>query len=532
MQTLKTDLPRAATPEDVGVYGDVVEQFIEYIQREQLEFHSLMVLRHGKVAVEWYNEPFDAHTKHTMYSVSKSFTSTAVGFAVSEGLLSLDDKVMDFFPDYPPKTPHPYFDKMTVRHLITMTSGKQTNMIADKGKIDWIADFINSPWVFEPGTAYLYVNENIYMLCAILHRVTKMSVIDYLTPRLFEPLGIEVPFWETDQNGVEAGGWGLYITTEDLAKFADCYLHGGKYRGRRVIPAEWARAATSNQLGEVQQSSYEDPDAKAGYGFCFWMNAAVPNSYRADGMFSQFAINLPDYDASIITTAAIPIEAEARAALWKFFPSAFINENIEKKQPNFETALLERPAASPRSLLEKKIEGRTIKVRKKILLNLIGFPVSMLPLAVTFMMSDRAGNIDNIRFHFKEHECSITWDEGDETNTVDCGMDGHYRYGTMTLGKITFKVCANAVWLDDINLSLSIRPIETIGRRDLHFLFKRNDRVTITPSSTPSVYKIAESLSVSLGEVVKNPLVAKAGQIFMRFAPSLAEPKHYGKFKN
>lgn len=529
MAVRKTDLPRAAAPEDVGVYADVVEQLIEYMQQEELEFHSLMVLRHGKVAVEWYNEPFDAHTKHTMYSVSKSFTSTAVGFAVSEGLLSLDDVVTDFFPDYPPKTPNPYFEKMTVRTLITMTSGKQTDMMADKGKIDWIADFINSPWVFEPGTQFLYVNENIYMLCAILHRVTGMSVIEYLTPRLFEPLGIEVPFWETDSNGVEAGGWGLYITTEDLAKVADCYLHGGKSRGKQILPAEWVGEATKNQLGEIKQPS-DDPDANHGYGYCFWMNAAIPNSYRMDGMFSQFAINLPDYDASIITTAAIPVESQAREALWRFFPKAFINEGEEKKPTKLDTALLARPAVSPRSLTEKKIEGRTIKVRKKILLNLIGFPVSMLPLAVTFMMSDRAGNIDNIRFHFKEHECSITWDEGDENNTVACGMDGHYRYGTMTLGKITFKVCANAEWVDDINLRLYIRPVETIGRRDLNFLFRRNDRVTITPSSTPSVYKIAESLTVSLGEVVKNPIIAKAGQFLMRFAPAAAEPKHYGKF--
>ena len=272
---------------------------------------------------------------------------------------------------------------------------------------------------------------------------------------------------------------------------------------------------------------------RQGYGYCFWMNGGIPNSYRADGMFSQFAIILPDYDACIVTTAAVPIEQQARDAIWKFFPYAFVNENTEKEAPpKFETSLIERPAISPRSMLEPKIDGRTIKVRKKIFLNLIGFPMSMLPLAVTFMMSDRAGNIDNIRFRFKEHECAITWDEGDENNTVDCGMDGHYRYGTMTLGQITFKVCANAVWLDDVNLKISIRPIETIGKRELNFLFKRNDRVTITPTSTPSTYKICDSLIGSFKEVIKNPVLAKAAQILIRFAPPVAEPKHYGKFKD
>lgn len=527
MAKKNSELPRAASPEAVGVSSIMVEKFIAYIKAQKLEFHSLMVLRHGKVAVEWYNEPYDAKTKHSMYSVSKSFTSTAVGFAVSEGLVSLDDKVLDFFPDYKPKAKSPYFDKLTVRTLLTMTAGKQTNMLADKGKIDWIEDYINAQWVFEPGTQYLYVNENIYMLCAILHRVTKMSVIEYLTPRLFEPLGIEIPFWETDQNGIEAGGWGLYICTEDLAKVTTCYLHEGKYKGRRIIPKEWAIEATKNQIGNIKMPS-EDPDCNAGYGYCFWINAGEPFSYRADGMFSQFGINFPSLDASIVTTAAIPLENEARDALWKFFPMAFIDEDA--KSVSIDPSTVDVPAVSPRSMLEKQIEGRTIQVRKKILLNIIGMPVSMLPLAVTFMMSDRAGNINNIKFKFNDKECAMTWDEGDENNTVICGMDGHYRYGTMTLGKITFKVCCNAEWMDDINLKIMVRPLETIGMRSLNFLFKRRNKVAITPSSTPSTYKIVDSLAVTLGEVVKNPVLAKICQFAIRLAPPLAEPKHYGKF--
>lgn len=130
-------------------------------------------------------------------------------------------------------------------------------------------------------------------------------------------------------------------------------------------------------------------------------------------------------------------------------------------------------------------------------------PVSMLPLAVTFMMSDRAGNIDNIKFNFGDHECDMTWDEGDERNTVCCGMDGRYRYGTMTLGKIKFKICANAEWIDDINLKVMVRPVETVGMRTLNFLFRRNNKVTITPASTPSTYKIVDTLSRSFTEIIK-----------------------------
>ena len=271
MSTKSKELPRAASPEEVGVSSALTEQFLHYIKEQNLEFHSFMVIRHGKIAVEWYNEPYTADTSHSMYSVSKTFSATAIGFAVSEGLLSLDDKVLDFFPEYTPKSDSPYFDKLTVRSLITMTSGKQTNTLEEKGKIDWIEDFINSPWVFEPGTQYLYVNENIYMLCAIIHRVAKTSVVDYLMPRLFEPLGIERPFWETDQNGIEAGGWGLYIKTMDLAKVMTCYLHEGKYKNKQILPKEWVKEATVNQIGDIKMPS-KDKDCCAGYGYCIWMD--------------------------------------------------------------------------------------------------------------------------------------------------------------------------------------------------------------------------------------------------------------------
>lgn len=523
------DLPRAEFPEEVGVRGEVLKDFTAYAQEHDLEMHSLMVVRHGKVAIEWYNQPFNAQTAHTMYSISKSVTSTAIGFAVSEGLLSLDDLVLDFFPDYPPKTPHKYFGKLTVRHLLTMTSGKQTDMLESKGKIDWIEDYINSPWIFEPGTDFLYVNENIYMLCAILHRVAKMSVIDYLMPRLFEPLGIERPFWETDQNGIEAGGWGLYLTTEDLTKIADCYLHDGKYRGKQVIPADWTHEATCNQLGEAKQRS-DDPGYNAGYGYCFWVNDTEEFSYRMDGMFSQFAVNFPSYDATVVLTAAVAVEKRARLALWKFFPAAFIKESKTKKAMPAVEEMMETIPSSKRSAMEARIDGRRIKMRKKILLNIIGMPTSMLPLAVTYMMADRAGNMDNITFHFGDSECVIDWDEKKEHNTVACGMDGHYRYGTMHLGGVDFKVCANAYWLSEDCLKISVRPLQTVGKRMLKFRFKKHGRVTMKPTATPTSSDIVETLKGSIPEIIDNKLLIKAGEFFIQFVPFFVDATHYGRF--
>ena len=272
-------IERATKPSDVGVSSKVVNEFLTDAHKVGYEFHSLMVIRHGKVAVEWYNEPYNKDTPQAVYSVSKSFTSTAIGFAISEGLISLDTKLVDIFPDYPPKKPDARFEKLTVRNLLRMSSGKQPSFLSDKGKVDWIEDYINSPWKFEPGEKFLYVNENIFMLSAIINRVTGMSMREYLRPRLFEPLGIDFPFWETDRNGVEAGGWGLYLKTEDIAKLTLCYQQKGKYKGVQVIPEEWTVEATKKQIDNAQNRP--GTDASFGYGYCFWKNSIDEDSFRA-----------------------------------------------------------------------------------------------------------------------------------------------------------------------------------------------------------------------------------------------------------
>lgn len=455
-------IPRAKAPASAGVSATVVCDFLEEAEKRRLEFHSLMVIRNGKVGVEWYAEPYNRESRHSVYSISKSFTATAVGFALEEGLLSLDDKVTDLFPDYPPKRADKRFEKLTVHNLLRMSSGKQPSVFAEKGKIDWIEDFINSPWVFEPGEKFLYVNENIYMLSAIINRITGMSVREYLTPRLFEPLGIEVPYWDTDATGIEAGGWGLYITTEDLAKLMLCYSQMGKYKGKQVIPEHWVREATREQINNSDNGS--NPDYYAGYGYCFWKNQADKYSYRADGMFSQFGIVFPEYNAVVVTTSAIPDEQAALDCIWEFFPKAFEEAMDEKK--NIGQYFIEQPCHGGRSYYEPYVEDRYIKFHKKLFLNIIGYPMSVLPLTVTYMMSDRAGNIDMVKFLFDEHECTLEWTEGDETNTIPLGMDGRYRYSVMRLGQTDFRVCANACWLDDKTLFVGVRPIETIGKRN------------------------------------------------------------------
>lgn len=514
---------RARTPQSVGVSAKVVNDFFKYAKEKGLDYHSLMVIRNGKVAVEWFNAPFDKETTHSMYSVSKSFTSTAIGFAVCEGLISLENKVLDFFPEYTPKHPDDRFEKLTVHNLLRMSSGKQPSFLSDKGKVDWIEDFIDSPWVFEPGEKFLYINENIYMLSAIINRATGMTMREYLRPRLFEPLGIDVPFWETDGNGIEAGGWGVYLKTEDLAKFMLCYLKDGKYKGEQVIPKEWVRLATSKQIDN--SNNRPGTDASYGYGYCFWLDHL--GGFRADGMFSQFGVAFPEYNAVVVVNSSITVEQDGLDGIFKHFPKAF-QEADESTPLNLTVPV--PPVLSEHPVKEQEIQDRYIKFRKKLLLNLVGFQVSVLPLAVTYMMTDKAGNIDMVKFDFNGEECTFRWSEGDEHNKIILGMDGHYRYSTMTLGQISFKVCSNASWIDDETLLVSIRPIQTVGKRNLLFSFRTHDKVVMTPSSTPYVGDILSTLDGFFEQMIPNKAVLKVFNKILEFLPPLVEPRHYGKF--
>ena len=225
---------------------------------------------------------------------------------------------------------------------------------------------MNSPWVFEPGEKFLYINENIFMLSAIINRVTGMSMREYLRPRLFEPLGIDFPLWETDRNGVEAGGCGLYLKTEDIAKLTLCYQQKGKFNGVQVIPEEWAIEATKKQIG----NEYNRPgtDSSFGYGYCFWKNSIDEDSFRADGMFSQFGIGIPQYDATVVVTSAVTDETGCLEYLFKYFPRAF--EEVDEEETMVENTTVEPLFKSDRTEMENIIRDRYIKFRKKLLLNL------------------------------------------------------------------------------------------------------------------------------------------------------------------
>lgn len=303
-------LPRGKASKELG---KAMDEYFQVISDSKEEIHSIMVVQHGKVVAEKFFAP---DTAHVLNSVSKTFTSTAVGFAISEGLLTLDDKIVDLFPESVPEDPSGNLEKVTIRNLLTMNSGHATDPTRSirNMNIDWIRYFMEWPIEYEPGTCYCYNSLGTYLLSAAVQKVTGQKVVDYLDTRLWKPLGIGKPLWLESPAGINTGGWGLYLHTESLAKMGLCILNGGKYNGKQVIPANWVAEMSAKQVpsapagtNEVKmRENAQDPstsDWLQGYGYQMWR--CRHNAFRADGANGQYIIVMPDQDAVIAVTAHV-----------------------------------------------------------------------------------------------------------------------------------------------------------------------------------------------------------------------------------
>ncbi|MCC9599436.1 beta-lactamase family protein [Stieleria sp. JC731] len=306
-------LPRA-TPESQGVSSVAINDFVKAADESVDSMHSFMLIRHGKVVAEGWWNPESADKPHVLWSLSKSFTSTAVGLAVEEGHLDIDASVLDFFPDQAPAEPSDHLKAMRVRDLLTMTTGQEPlpRLTEDD---HWVQKFLAAPVPHQPGTKFLYNTPATYMQSAIVQKVTGETVLDYLTPRLFEALGIEKPVWDQSPQGVSLGGYGLYLKTEDIAKFGQLYLQKGKWDGKQLIPADWIRLATTKQTENADAPSGGNPDWRQGYGFQFWR--CRHGNYRGDGKDGQFCVVMPKADAVVVMTANTKNLQNQLALVWE-----------------------------------------------------------------------------------------------------------------------------------------------------------------------------------------------------------------------
>ena len=324
-------LPRAKAS---AALDEAFASYLQAVADSAEDLHSILVLQHGKVLEEKFFVP---DTAHILNSVSKTFTSTAVGFAISEGLLHLDDKIVDLFPESVPENASDTLKRVTLRHLLTMNSGHGTDPTGAtrSGDGDGVRGFREWPLQYEPGTCYCYNSLGTYVLSAAVQKVTGQKIVDYLDTRLWQPLGIEKPKWLESPAGINTGGWGLYLKTEDLAKMGLCILNGGKFAGKQVIPADWVKEMSAKQvpcvnagmnerqLQEIQANpehpayarfSPENNDWVQGYGYQMWR--CRHNAFRADGANGQYIIVIPEKDAVVVTTAHIPNMGQELNLIW------------------------------------------------------------------------------------------------------------------------------------------------------------------------------------------------------------------------
>lgn len=317
----QSNLPRSA-PEAQGVSSAKLLEFVNAADKEIESFHSVMIVRHGHVIAEGWWTPYNADARHELYSLSKSFTSTAVGVAISEGIISLDDEVYKFFPEDAPAEPSPQLKQMRIRDLLCMSTGHESEPRVGPTE-PWTKTFLNHKVAHKPGTHFLYNTPATYMLSAIIQKKTGQTTLEYLKSRLFEPLAIDNPTWGTSPQGVSLGGYGLNVRTEDIAKFGQLYLQRGSWQGKQLVPASWVEQATSRQ---TSNGSNPSSDWDQGYGYQFWR--CRHNAFRGDGAFGQYCIVLPEHDAVIAITSGVKDMQSVLNLVWNKLLPAFQSETL------------------------------------------------------------------------------------------------------------------------------------------------------------------------------------------------------------
>ena len=326
INTLTKSLPRAEASAKMAKAAD---KYFAAVAKEGQDLHSIMVVKDGNVVLEKWMSKGKENEPHILNSVSKTFTSMAVGLAISEGRLALDEKLVDIFPEHCPENPSEYLKEITVEHLLTMSCGHSTDPTHKSWEVkdrSWIRFFMEHPVTHKPGTLFCYNSLGTYVLSAIVQKRTGEKLADYLYPRLFRPLGINNVSWIESHEGINTGGWGLFLKTEDLAKMGLMLLQKGQFNGCQVVPAEWIESASSAQVPCVPAGMNSDDADKfrkvaktsdwlQGYGYQMWRSRY--NSFRADGANGQYILVIPEKNAVVVTTAHIQDMQAELNLIWK-----------------------------------------------------------------------------------------------------------------------------------------------------------------------------------------------------------------------
>ena len=356
------ELPRS-TPEQQGIDSAAVADFVAALDTEIEDVHGLMVLRHGHVVAEGWWAPYRPEFIHSLFSLSKSFASTGIGLAIAEGHLSVHDQVISFFPDAVPEEPTWQLEAMRVSDLLTMSTGhigEDLRAFSFDSTSPLPEAFLNLPVAHKPGTHFNYNTPASYMLSAIVQELTGENLLDYLRPRLLDPLEIVDATWSTDAQGVAHGGFGLSITTESIARFGQLYLQQGMWEGEQLLPAEWVAQATARQ---TSNGSNPEGDWDQGYGYQFWRSR---HGYRGDGAGGQFAIVLPEQNAVVATTSGTSQMGDIMSIVWDRLVPAMQDEPLddnpaeaERLREQLSNLSIRVPAADPTADSNQEWLGRS-----------------------------------------------------------------------------------------------------------------------------------------------------------------------------
>lgn len=431
-----------STPEEQGINSEAVLDFLENIEGDNLGLHSFMLLRHGFVVSEGWWAPYSEDSPHMLFSLSKSFTSTAIGLAVEEKLLTVEDKVISFFTEELPEKIDENLAQMKIKHLLTMGTGHEkdtTDAVVSQKDGDWVKGFLGLKVERTPGTHFIYNTGATYMLSAIIQKVTGETLYEYLQPRLFKPLGIENATWETCPKGINTGGFGLSIKTEDIAKFGQLYLQKGIYEGKRLVSEDWIEEATSKQ---ISNGTNEKSDWEQGYGYQFW-RCCHNNTYRADGAFGQFAIVMPDEDVVIAITSGSSDTGAILNLIWEKLAPAISKDVLTSNNEgvlrlNRKLASLTIPALTLTSYSERseKIYGKIYKIY------------------------ENQFEIQTMAFKFHENICSFTTSDNRGQHEISCGI-GAWLCGETDIILEASKTYASGTWKDPETFIMTWIFVET-----------------------------------------------------------------------
>ena len=471
------ELPRS-TPEAEGVPSKaVIALFDSLTALPKTDIHSVVVLRHGKVIAETYPAPFAPEYRHTMYSCSKSFVGAAIGLAIADNRLRLTDRVGTFFPELLPDTVSDNLADMTVRDLLTMTSGITPDWTMRSLTPDWIRTYLARP-VQTPGKKFQYDSICTYLLSAIVQKVTGMTLLDYLKLKLFTPMNITDVAWEVSPEGINTGGWGLHIQSESLAKFGLLLLNRGMWEGKQLLPASWVEQMMSKQM----------ETGGDGYGYQMWL-CEYPGAVRADGALGQYVLIIPDKDMVVVITECTLIDGRTqRRLVWNRLLPQVTDEPLtpgkdykllQKKQSAYQLPLVQGKASSS---VAGRYAGKSIALEP----NKYGWQSLRLefkPKEVTMTVTEKGGATYELPFGYKQ------W--------LKTAVDACPPYSVTAIDRFKgiegpFRVAGSYAWQSPATLQLKAHYVNWVSALGITFEFD-GDKVLLTVaenfSSKESVIK-------------------------------------------